>query len=72
MGLDAVILAVGCLENPEGRLIAKDNKLPVLDRPVLAGLGKIQPSLLVFGPPALQLELGLLQLEAGLQIALDS
>ena len=70
---DAVILAVRCFENLEGRLVAEDNKPPVFHRPVLAGFGEFQlPALLVLGPPGLQLELGRLQLEPGLQIAVAS
>ena len=38
MGPDAVVLAVGCLENLEGRLVAEDDMPPVLDRTVLAFL----------------------------------
>ena len=70
VGPYAVVLAVGRLENLEGRLIAEEDTPPVLDRPVLAGFGEFQPpALLVLGQPGLQLEFEQLQLEAGLQIA---
>ena len=73
VGPDAVVLAVGCLENLDGRLVAEDNTPSVLDRPVLTDFGEFQPpALLVLGQPGLQLELGWLQLESGLQIAVDS
>ena len=70
VGQDAVVLTVGRLENIEGRLVGEDNTPPVLDRQVIVGFAEFQPpALQVLGQPGLQLEL---QLEAGLQIAVDS
>ena len=67
VGTAAVVLAVEYFENLEGRLITEDNTPPVLDKPLLAVFGKFQPpALLVLGPSRLQVELGWLQLEAGL------
>ena len=53
-GPDAVVLAVGRLENLEGRLVAENNTPLAMDRPVLEGFGEFQPpSLLVLGQPEL-------------------
>ena len=73
VGPGAVVLAVGRLENLEGRLVAEDNTPPVLERSVLAGFGEFQPlELLVLGQLGLKLEIAWLQCEAGFQIAVDS
>ena len=63
--------ALGKSRNGDSSL--NDNTHQVLNRPVLAGFGEFQPhALLVLGQPGLQLELEQLQLETGLQIAVDS